>query len=160
MPTTAVLSVFLVVSCFSSTLLCEALSLIPGNKLFDKHIEYTGAVKHYFGHKAYVGCQVLMNLCMQSYNIASIVVCAQSLDQFMLYVAGHTYALEILPHPHFTAVTDINFLYASTPICLSLGYLVITAFCLPAGFLNLEDNVKVGFLFFLLLSSLSFFADG
>jgi len=51
--------------------------------------------------------------------------------------------VELLPHPQFLVVTDIDVLYSSTPICLSLGYIIITLFCLPAGFLNLEDNVKV-----------------
>lgn len=137
------LAIFATISCFSATLLCESLSLIPGNKHFEKHIEYTGAVKHYFGHSWYMLFQLLMNLCMQSYNIASIVICAQSLDQFMIYITGKTYAVEIIPNPQFLTVTCINTLYASTPVCISLGYIVITLFCLPAGFLNLEDNVKV-----------------
>jgi len=143
--TTAVLAIFLVLSCFSSTLLCEALSLIPGNKKFDKHIEFSIAVKHYFGHRWYLLFQFFMNLCLQSYNIASIIVCAQSLDQFMMYVNHKTYALEIFPHPHVIVCSDPNMdaLYHSSSICISLGYIMVTAFCLPAGFLNLADNVKV-----------------
>lgn len=141
--TTIVLAIFALVSCFSASLLCEALSLIPGNKRFDKHIEYTGAVKHYFGHRWYMLFQLLMNLCMQSYNIASIIICARSLDQFMTDVMGKTFAVEIIPHPQLLTVTSTTFLYNSTPIYISLGYLIVTLFCLPAGFLNLEDNVKV-----------------
>lgn len=59
-----------------------------------------------------------------------------------------TYAIELLPHPQFLTVTDIDTLYSSTPICISLGYIAITIFCMPAGFLNLEDNVKVFFILF------------
>lgn len=143
--TTVVLGAFLVLSCFSSTLLCEALSLIPGNKTFDKHIEFSVAVKIFFGHKWYMLFQFFMNLCLQSYNIASIIVCAQSLDQFLMYVMHKTYAIELFPHPQVIVCTDpqLTALYGSSSICISLGYVLITAFCLPAGFLNLADNVKV-----------------
>lgn len=145
--TSIVLGLFLILSCFSSTLLCEALSLIPGNRHFDKHIEFTVAVKHYFGHRWYMLFQLLMNLCMQSYNIASIIICARSLDQFMMYIAHKTYALELIPNPHWIVCTqaqDPNLvaLYGSSSICISLGYILVTVFCLPAGFLNLADNVK------------------
>lgn len=87
--------------------------------------------------------QLFMNLCMQSYNIASIIVCAQSLDQFLLYILKKTWALEIIPSPHFFESTSLEPLYGSDSICISLGYIIITVFCLPAGFLNLADNVKV-----------------
>jgi len=141
--TTVVLTVFLLTSAFSSTLLCEALSLIPGNKHFELHIEYTGAVKHYFGRTWYIIFQVFLNLCLQSYNIASIIICSQSLDQFFMYIFHKTFALEILPHPGFRVITDLDVLYDSTGLSITAGYLVIMLICLPSGFLNLADNVKI-----------------
>lgn len=141
--TTIVLAAFLLISSFSSTLLCEALSLIPGNKNFEKHIEYSGAVKHFFGRKWYYVFQVFLNLCLQSYNIASIIICAQSVDQFLVFLFGKTCALELLPHPQFHLVNNLHDLYDSTGLSITAGYLVIMCICLPTGLLNLADNVKV-----------------
>jgi len=141
--TTVVLGLFAIISSFSATLLTEALSMIPGNKKFDKHIEFSGMVKFFYGKSWYVVFQVFLNICMQSYNIASIIICALSLDQFLLYIFGKTWALEILPHPAWIVTDDWKILYAGTALTISAGYMLVAAICLPAGFLNLDDNVKV-----------------
>eukprot|EP01113_Clastostelium_recurvatum_P042896 TRINITY_DN7000_c0_g1_i1.p1 TRINITY_DN7000_c0_g1~~TRINITY_DN7000_c0_g1_i1.p1 ORF type:complete len:499 (-),score=171.10 TRINITY_DN7000_c0_g1_i1:74-1570(-) len=145
LPTTLVLAAFTFISSFSATLLAESLSLIPGNKNYDRHIEYTVAIKYFYGKKWYVMFQVFLNITLQSYNIASIVVCAQSLDQFLIYIFKHTYALQLYPSPHFFATPTADILYNNTTplIAISLGYLIIAALCIPSGFLNLDDNVKV-----------------
>eukprot|EP01132_Coremiostelium_polycephalum_P008595 gene8595-10577_t len=137
------LTVFLFISCMASILLCEALALIPGNRQFDKHIEYSVAVKYYYGKKAYYGFQVLNNLCIQSYNIASIVICAQSLDQFFVFIFKKTFALSFHPEVGFVATENVDDFYKTGAICITLGYIIICAIAIPTSFMNLDDNVKV-----------------
>ncbi|KAF2077551.1 hypothetical protein CYY_001169 [Polysphondylium violaceum] len=141
--TTLSLTFFLIVSCFASTLLCESLSMIPGNKYFDKHIEYSVAVKYYFGSKSYYIFQVLNNLCIQAYNIASIVICAQSLDQFFVFCFKKTFAFTFHPTFGFQSVPDANIFYSSGYVCITMGYLIICAVSIPTSFMNLNDNVKI-----------------
>jgi hypothetical protein len=51
LPTLGALGFFLCVSCFSSTLLCEAISCIPGNERFQRRVEFTTAVKYFYGRR-------------------------------------------------------------------------------------------------------------
>jgi hypothetical protein len=51
--------------------------MVPGNSNFEKRIEYTTLVDYYLGRKAYVVFQVALNVCLQSLNIASIIIVAQ-----------------------------------------------------------------------------------
>ncbi|KAN0027876.1 hypothetical protein ACTFIV_009702 [Dictyostelium citrinum] len=153
--TTFSLTFFLLMSCLASTLLCESLSMIPGNRFFDKHIEYSVAIKYFFGKKIYFIFQILNNLCIQAYNIASIVICAQSLDQFFLFAFKKTFAFTLSPSFQFISTSNVDSLYNSNIICISLGYLIICAISIPTGFMNLNDNVKIvqslSFLFLFLL---------
>eukprot|EP01112_Ceratiomyxa_fruticulosa_P016454 TRINITY_DN497_c0_g1_i1.p1 TRINITY_DN497_c0_g1~~TRINITY_DN497_c0_g1_i1.p1 ORF type:complete len:500 (+),score=75.63 TRINITY_DN497_c0_g1_i1:263-1762(+) len=145
--TTIVLGAFTIISSFSATLLCEALSMIPGNRTFDKHIEYTVAVKYYYGKKWYIMFQLFLNVTIQSYNIASIVICAQSLDQFLVQLFHKTYSVVFYPSFKFLETNNANELYGSAILGISLGYIIIMIICVPSGFLNLDDNVKVVQLF-------------
>ena len=38
-----------VISSFASTMICEAMALVPGNHRFDERLEFATVVKHYFG---------------------------------------------------------------------------------------------------------------
>jgi amino acid permease len=61
-------------------------------------MEYSSVIEHYWGRRWKMVIDILLNLTLQAYNIASIVICAQAVDQFFIYVAGRTWALEISPH--------------------------------------------------------------
>eukprot|EP01133_Synstelium_polycarpum_P010702 gene10702-12447_t len=134
------LTFFLFISAMASTLLCESLALIPGNRTFEKHIEYSVAIKYYFGKKAHFGFQILNNFCIQCYNIASIAICAQSMDQFLVFIFKKTFALSF--QHGFMAFEDTQTLY-NHGINISLGYVIICAIAIPMSFMNLDDNVKI-----------------
>ncbi len=51
--------------------------MVPGNSNFEKRIEYTTLVEYYLGRKAYILFQIALNICLQSLNIASIIIVAQ-----------------------------------------------------------------------------------
>ena len=59
--------------------------MIPGNSQFEKRYEYSTVVKHYLGNKAYVLSQIALNICLQSLNIASIIVVAQVTNNFFMW---------------------------------------------------------------------------
>ncbi|EGC36373.1 hypothetical protein DICPUDRAFT_31960 [Dictyostelium purpureum] len=149
------LTFFLIMSCLASTLLCEALTLIPGNKKYEKHIEYSVAIKYFFGKKLYFVFQILNNLCIQAYNIASIAICAQSLDQFFVFCFKKSFALVVHPYFKFISTPDVDMLYNTNLLCISLGYIIICAVSIPTGFMNLNDNVSfvqtLSFLFLFVL---------
>ena len=84
----------MIISCFACSLLCQSISLIPGNKNFEKRIEFAGAVKYYYGTKFGNFFQICLNITLQSVNIASIIICSQSIDQACLSLFGSAYALE------------------------------------------------------------------
>lgn len=154
-PTLAMLTFFLIISSLSATCLAQSIAMIPDNSQYEQRIEFGTAVKYYYGHRWHYFFQIFLNITVQAYNIASVVICAQSLDQAFLSIAGETWGLEFYPHPSFTSYTDIDVLYNSTTIGISVGYLLITLFIAPMGFMNLNDNVKTvqlaSFIFFIIL---------
>jgi hypothetical protein len=145
------------ISCFSSTLLCQSIARIPGNHNYEKRIEFGSAVKYYYGKRFATIFQVCLNITLQSYNIASIIICAQSIDQACISLFGSAYALQIVPTPLFTSFNEFDSLYSSSRLCISLGYLIILVLFLPQGFQNLDDNVKTiqvaSFIFLVVLLS-------
>jgi hypothetical protein len=58
----------------------NSIRIIPGNKLFERRVEYSTAVRYYWGKYAFWIFQVFMNICLQSLNVASIIVVAQVLN--------------------------------------------------------------------------------
>lgn len=75
---------------------------------------YSTVVEFYYGHCAKRVFDVVFILTLQSYNIASVVICAQSVDQFFILVAGRTYALCLWPAFGPAAFDDIGVLYSSS----------------------------------------------
>lgn len=139
-------------TCADSRLqLCEAISCIPGNERFEQRIEFTTAVKYFYGPRWHTVFQVFLNVTVQAYNIASIIICASSLvselaseielnsavlgcvlqDQALIYFCGKTYALEFYPSFGVHAFDDADLLYSSSVIDIPLGYILIMLLCIP-----------------------------
>ena len=105
-PTVCILFVF-VISSFASTMLVEAMQRIPGNAGLTQRWEFCAIVGHYFGDKAQSVTAVLYNVSLQSTNVAAMIVSAQILDVFIMYVAGHSVALDYQAWPpHFIRSED------------------------------------------------------
>jgi hypothetical protein len=114
-------------------------------------MEFCDLVRYYYGDRAYVVSQIAFNLSLQASNIASMIVSAQVLDDFIVHVFGTSYALD---YASFTGVRatsphgdagdgNIWFNAAGQPIntVISLGYLVSMALCIPFGVLKLDENI-------------------
>ncbi|KAL6044765.1 hypothetical protein QOT17_023147 [Balamuthia mandrillaris] len=144
----ATMALFTVLSSLASCMLCEGIARLPGNDRFQLRVEYANAVRHYFGRAWHFVFQVFLNVSLQTMNVASIIICAQSMDSFLIYLFHHSWALEIYPHPSFIGTESIDDLYKGSALHLTVGYLLVMAACIPLGIYNLDDNIKVQWLSF------------
>lgn len=164
----------------ASTFICEAIALVPKNQHFTHRIEFTTVIKvkhkktfihyhtniilsiffflstfqYYYGKWWHIVFQIFINITLQSYNIASIIITAQAFDSFFATYFGKTFALAFYPDPGFHAFTDSSVLYDGT-YALTLGYVVSCIIVIPMGMVNLDSNVKTvqttSFVFLILL---------
>lgn len=131
------LVVFSSLTAVSATMMVEAMQRIPGNKFFNKRYEFANVMKHYWGKKGFIIGQLLVNLCLQSSNIASIIVSAQVLDDLLIFAFGHTYGLHFAPpNAGFIASSgsaDSDHPFGKMNWIVSLGYVIAAAICIPFG---------------------------
>lgn len=130
-------------SALSSTMITEAMQRIPGNQNFLRRFEFGTTMKHYFGKWPYIIGQIVLNICLQASNIASIVVAAQVMDDFIVYAFKSSYAFDFA---HFEFLKSTGLATDDNPFgqhiwIISLGYIVAMAVCIPFGFLNLDENM-------------------
>eukprot|EP00730_Choanoeca_flexa_P018279 TRINITY_DN8881_c0_g1_i1.p1 TRINITY_DN8881_c0_g1~~TRINITY_DN8881_c0_g1_i1.p1 ORF type:complete len:563 (+),score=76.04 TRINITY_DN8881_c0_g1_i1:157-1845(+) len=146
-------------SSISTTMYCEAMRKIPGNSHFVGRIEYTSIVEYYFGHKAYLAAQIGLSGALQSLNIISVVQSAQVMDNAISAMFGHSCGLNISPFALSTNGTtldqatqawsciDTNDVSNGNAwgchVILTMGYLVALVLTLPMGYFNLDDNMIV-----------------
>jgi hypothetical protein len=142
LPTLISVTFFLLVSSLASTCVAQAVASIPDNREYEQRVEFGTAVQYFYGDRWHSLFQVALNITIASYLIASVVICAQSVDQAIVTIAGQTYAFEFVPQFGFHAFSNVDLLYSSDHITISLGYIIVLACFMPAGFLNLNDNVK------------------
>ena len=135
--TVLTMAAFMVISGLSSSLLAQAIALIPGNCHYERRFEFSSAVLYFWGRRWHALSAVLLNVTVQSYNLASIVICAQSVDQALVELFGHTYALTLYPQAGAAALDQAGFDVLTSgafSLSLTLGYLVVVALFLPTCF--------------------------
>eukprot|EP00045_Choanoeca_perplexa_P005989 m.50187 g.50187 ORF g.50187 m.50187 type:complete len:387 (-) comp13400_c0_seq1:487-1647(-) len=157
-PSIVFLAVWLM-SSISTTMYCEAMRKIPGNEHFRGRVEYTSLVEYYFGHKAYLAAQIGLSGALQSLNIISVVQSAQVMDNAISAIFGHSCGVNISPFAlHFNGTSlpqaediwsciDTNDVSHGNAwgchIVLTMGYLVALVLTLPMGYFNLDDNMVI-----------------
>ena len=82
--------------------------MVPGNSNFEKRIEYTTLVEYYLGRKAYILFQIALNICLQSLNIASIIIVAQ-VKKNISHSKSASIPFKIFIHPIRTNPQNIFF---------------------------------------------------
>ena len=148
---TLVLMLCCCLSAMASTMLCEAMQRIPGNRNFDaiapngQRYEFCDVILHYYGLSASRVGQIFFNLSLQASNIAAMVVTAQIFDDIIVFMTGHGAALryDTWP-PQIYTVNRSDLKHADlwpTPWCLSVGLFLSMAGCVPFGMLSLEENM-------------------
>jgi len=69
--------VVMTVAGFSATMMCKAMSMVPGNDRFQGRIELAGLARHYFPKWGYYLTLLLLVVSLQATNIASIIISSQ-----------------------------------------------------------------------------------
>ena len=138
-----ILIVMQILSALSATMISEAMQRIPGNQHFLRRFEFGTVMRHYFGRVGFIIGQILLNICLQASNIASIVVAAQVLDDFLVYTFKASYAFDFA---HFEFLKSSGDFSDENPFAghiwtISLGYVIAMVICIPFGFLNLDENM-------------------
>jgi hypothetical protein len=137
------------------TLFSDAISAIPGNKTFDRHVDFSSAFRLIIGYEVYVVAETLFLITCAVQAVTAIVESAQSVDGFLAsFLIGKTYALQLHPTVEFISwapdlcyevenkLTDdvpISETADCTPfngaggLLISLGFIITTLIFLPLG---------------------------
>lgn len=138
------------------TLFSDAISAIPGNKTFDRHVDFSTAFRLIIGIEFYVIAETLFLITCVVQAIAAIVESAQSVDGFLAsFLIGRTYALQLSPSVEFiswtpelcykdesniddgsvpsTEAQDCTPFSGSGSLIITLGFVITTLIFLPLG---------------------------
>ncbi|RIB01852.1 hypothetical protein C2G38_2255946 [Gigaspora rosea] len=136
-----------ILSCAASLMLCEAASSIKGNEKFQRQIEFSHltAILVSDKRKRFL-IQICLFVSLQSVNIASILLSAQSMDTLFISLFGKTCGLGVYPHSGFYCVDqqgDYNSPFGTNYMVATLGFIVTLVMVVPLGIFSLADNVKI-----------------
>eukprot|EP01114_Cavostelium_apophysatum_P016131 TRINITY_DN4539_c0_g1_i7.p1 TRINITY_DN4539_c0_g1~~TRINITY_DN4539_c0_g1_i7.p1 ORF type:complete len:421 (-),score=88.62 TRINITY_DN4539_c0_g1_i7:615-1877(-) len=151
------------VSSLASTMLCQAMSRMPGNDKFQGRAEFSSLAKFLLPRWAYIITTVLVVISLMAYLISSIIISAQTMDLTLIAIFKKTYAIEFYPHPGWTEVTNPG--TETSPFgnsfVLSLGYVIVLVLTVPMGYFNLDDNIIIqkGAVFMLILIFIEWFVN-
>ena len=141
-----------IMTAFSCTMLCDAIQRIPGNRNFNRRVEYTDAARHYFSRRWYLVTKALFHLSIQCSNITAMIVGSQVVDTFIIKIFGISDALnysgqngEHSGGMHSRKQAELkpgeDPWHGQTNI-ISLGFLATAAICIPFSFVNLDENMN------------------
>lgn len=140
--------IFCIVSLLSGMsvlFLIESMTYFPGNKYFERSVEFTVLVHHFYGKKWYYLMHIIMYGSLQSFNIASIIQAVQNFDVFLVTAFGATCGYGISPEHGIFCVTKTcagsSSPFGDSYMLITLGGLVFALFIIPLMSLNLDDNM-------------------
>ena len=148
-----------VMTTLSSAMYCEAMRHMPNNEEFQGRAEYSTIVDYYFGRRWYVAAQIGLNGALQSLNVISVIQSAQVMDNLISAIFGKSYALNLSPFANrwegatINGSTDVLSAFDTNDLAegnawgchvvVTLGYLVTLCMAVPCGMWNLDDNMGI-----------------
>lgn len=151
-PSCLVLTLFACLSASSAAMLCESIAVVHRLKRAHpdlislafqdtQRFEFSNVVRFFYGDMWYSVCQIAYILSLQSLNMASIIVCAQGVDNLLIHMFGASYAMEFYPSIGVVS-SDVSgeAAFGSGACVLTLGYLLLLFCFAPLGFLSLGDS--------------------
>jgi len=130
----------------ASSMICEAMRYYPKNKGYRSRVEFSTLCKFYFGDKIYLFTQFVFVLSLQSVNVTGIIETSQVMDRLILTIIGKTGAIQFYPHFGWTWATALSqgsSCFPDESYVLSLGFLLTLVLIIPLGYFNLDDNMIV-----------------
>ncbi|KAJ3108665.1 hypothetical protein HDU97_000521 [Phlyctochytrium planicorne] len=128
----------------SSLFLIEAMTYFPGNKHFQRNVEFTVLVHHFYGKRWYYLMHIVLYGSLQSFNIASVVAAVQNFDTFLLSTLGKTCGFGFSPISGFYCVAETSGQsspFGSNYMLITAGGIVFACIMIPLLNLNLDDNM-------------------
>jgi amino acid permease len=161
LPSLWILIVF-IISSFSSTLLCKAITRVPGNEHFEGRVEMTNLARMLMPRMWFLAVIVGFVLVLSVSNVVAIIESAQTTDDTLIAIFGSTCGLcfskdnngTIEPSVHFRCAhrnTPGDSPFGNNVYVLSFGYMIVAVLCIPLGYYNLDDNISVQIAAFWLL---------
>ncbi|KAM9967599.1 hypothetical protein ACTFIW_001683 [Dictyostelium discoideum] len=137
--------VIMITSTLAGLFMIESMASIPGNPRFQLRVEFTMLCRFYFGKVGYIIAQIFINVALQATNIASIIVCAQVMDNTVDAIFKKTCGLQAYPAIEWICVSGASSESSPFPgyMFFTIGYLIVLVIIIPLGFLNLDDNIIV-----------------
>lgn len=129
-------------SILASTFTAKALRMVKGNENYERKLEFAVLLEAYFGRRVRGIANFWIYMALQSVNIASIVVCIQTMDNILIAIAGKTCALTMTgkwecvysPQPSESP-------FGNDYIVFSIGYLIALVGIAPLSTLHIVDNI-------------------
>ena len=127
---------------------------IPGNKYFQGDVEYATLINFYFEPVHHIVGQILLYGALQSNAIQGIVLSAQAIDRLLIDLFGKTCGVAMNgPNPGWLCISTSGTLpspFENTFMFFTLGFLVVLLLVIPLGLTNLDSNMWVQYLSFVL----------
>eukprot|EP00978_Attheya_sp_CCMP212_P015577 scaffold40115_cov58-Attheya_sp.AAC.8 len=153
-PTTITLMFAYLLSSLCALHMANIVSMVPGNRNFQKTVEFSEPFRIFWGPKMYAFTQATFFLCAMSQNVSAIVDTSQVIDNFLGHTIGSV-ALQFFPSNLLIWKQDActkqevadgqcdPFNGDDGPnILLSAGYLVATLIFLPMCLVDLKENSR------------------
>jgi len=143
------------VTAVASLFLVELSARLPGNGCFQRRMEYSGIMKHYCNKPVFWFMFVFYQASLLFTNLALIIQSVGVVDFALVAMFDRSCLLPSL-WPTFgffcpDALLGLVTPFADDVVAVSLGLLVTVIFVLPLSLVNLEDNINVQRVAFLLL---------
>lgn len=173
-PTIVTLVFVAILSSLSCLHMSNTISKVGGNTNFQKEIEYSVTFEKFFGHKSFIGTQVLFFLCISCLNVSSIVDTSQVVDTFLgQWFPGGSGALHLFweegmqlefvrwdPHSCSNDVLEAGDCVPfgdDEGMHLTIGYITCVVLFLPMALMDLKENAAwqvVGFAVLIVCSTI------
>ncbi|CAO0790219.1 unnamed protein product [Mucor circinelloides] len=143
----------------SALFVCEALSNIRGNEKFQAKVELTTIAQVYLGTRYHYFFQLMLFLSLQSVNVASIIIAAQTFDSMLITIFKGTCGLGVYPGGWF-CVTESAGIDGNSPFpaddyfIFTFGFLLTAVLVIPLGFFSLVENIVVQMTSFIVLAGI------
>ena len=142
---------FAVLSTFSSLFLVEAIQAIPGNTHFMGHTEFATVINFYFDGVFHLVGQFCLYSAVMSNAIQCIALSTQSFDNVLVELFKYTAGLSFNGEWK-TATVKGSFPspFGDQLMIFTLGFLIVIVFAIPMLYVDLESNLSVQIISFIM----------